>query len=58
MGRSAWANIPAIKNRRVIGIDKDIISRPCPRLTKGLVAVAGVLYPHRFEDIPGEYVLE
>lgn len=50
LARKAWKNISAIKANRLYGIDKDIVSRPGPRLTKGLMSVAGVLYPELFRD--------
>jgi iron complex transport system substrate-binding protein len=58
LSRAAWKSIPAVKNRRVVGIDKDLISRPCPRLTRGLLAVSKVLYPERFRDIEVEGILK
>ncbi|PZE20379.1 cobalamin-binding protein [Paenibacillus xerothermodurans] len=43
--RSGWAQIDAIKNNRLVGLDTNIISRPGPRLGEALVAVAKGLYP-------------
>ena len=51
LARKAWKNISAIKANRLYGIDKDIISRPGPRLTKGLLAVARALYPELFREV-------
>ncbi len=43
--RSSWANVDAIKNNKLAGVDKDWISRPGPRITAGLVDVAKGIYP-------------
>jgi iron complex transport system substrate-binding protein len=52
LARKAWKNIPALQKGRIYEVDRDIISRPGPRLTKGLHLVAGVLYPELFEEGP------
>jgi iron complex transport system substrate-binding protein len=44
-GRSGWDKIKAIQNDRVIGVDQDVLSRPGPRITEGLLAVAKAIYP-------------
>ncbi|UJF34471.1 ABC transporter substrate-binding protein [Paenibacillus hexagrammi] len=44
-GRSGWDQIDAIKNNRVVGIDQNLLSRPGPRMTDGLVAMAKAIYP-------------
>lgn len=44
-GRSGWDKIAAIKEGRVIGLDQNILSRPGPRLTQGLLDVAKAIYP-------------
>jgi len=43
--RSGWDQINAVKNNRVIAIDASILSRPGPRVTKGLVEIAKGIYP-------------
>ncbi|MGZ9583555.1 ABC transporter substrate-binding protein [Paenibacillus marinisediminis] len=43
--RSGWANIKAIQDKQVVGIDTNIISRPGPRLADGLKEVAKAIYP-------------
>jgi iron complex transport system substrate-binding protein len=48
--RTTWAHIAAIKNKRVYGIDPDIISRAGPRLTTGLEAIARKLYPDSYAE--------
>ncbi|MBB6675356.1 ABC transporter substrate-binding protein [Cohnella nanjingensis] len=44
-GRSGWDKIQAIKDNRIVGLDQDLLSRPGPRLTQGLLAVAKAVYP-------------
>jgi iron complex transport system substrate-binding protein len=44
-GRSGWDQIAAVKNDQVIGMDDNLLSRPGPRLTKGLIEVAKAIYP-------------
>lgn len=44
-GRSGWDQITAIKEGRVIGLDQNILSRPGPRITQGLLDVAKAIYP-------------
>jgi iron complex transport system substrate-binding protein len=47
-GRSGWDQIDAIKQGLVIGIDDNLLSRPGPRLTDGLVVVSKALYPEQW----------
>lgn len=44
-GRSGWNQISAIKENQVIALDDNLLSRPGPRLTKGLIEVAKAIYP-------------
>jgi iron complex transport system substrate-binding protein len=43
--RGGWEKIDAIKNNKVVGVDKDIISRAGPRMTQALVDIAKGIYP-------------
>ncbi|WNR43596.1 ABC transporter substrate-binding protein [Paenibacillus roseipurpureus] len=43
--RGGWDAIDAVKNKRVIGLDQNLLSRPGPRLTDGLVEMAKGIYP-------------
>lgn len=43
--RSAWKNIPAVKNNRIYDIDPSIVSRPGPRLIEGQEALFKAIYP-------------
>ncbi|WP_230633177.1 ABC transporter substrate-binding protein [Paenibacillus athensensis] len=45
--RSGWEQIDAVKNNRIIGIDQNLLSRPGPRLTQGLLEIAKGIYPDR-----------
>lgn len=44
-GRGGWEQITAIKEDRVIGLDDNLLSRPGPRVTQGLIEVAKAVYP-------------
>ncbi|ALS23504.1 ABC transporter substrate-binding protein [Paenibacillus naphthalenovorans] len=43
--RSGWDRIEAVKSNRLVGLDKDIMSRPGPRITQALTEVAKGIYP-------------
>ncbi|NOU64320.1 ABC transporter substrate-binding protein [Paenibacillus sp. LMG 31461] len=43
--RGGWDTIDAVKNKRVIGLDQNSVSRPGPRLTDGLLEMAKGIYP-------------
>jgi iron complex transport system substrate-binding protein len=43
--RGGWDAIDAVKNKRVIGLDQNSVSRPGPRLTDGLLEMAKGIYP-------------
>nr|WP_233448902.1 ABC transporter substrate-binding protein [Listeria weihenstephanensis] len=43
--RSAWKNIPAVKNNRIYEVDPSIVSRPGPRLIEGQEALFNAIYP-------------
>jgi len=42
--------IKAIKNKHIYLIDENIISRPVPRLYKGIVSIGMILYPDIFNQ--------
>lgn len=44
----AFASLPAVTNRRVYGIDPDLVSRAGPRLVEGLEQLARRLHPEAF----------
>ncbi|NQX59333.1 ABC transporter substrate-binding protein [Paenibacillus qinlingensis] len=43
--RGGWDAIDAVKNKRVVGLDQNSVSRPGPRLTDGLLEMAKGIYP-------------
>ncbi|NEW08183.1 ABC transporter substrate-binding protein [Paenibacillus sp. SYP-B3998] len=43
--RSGWDQIDAVKNKKVIGVDQNLLSRPGPRMTEGLLEMAKGIYP-------------
>lgn len=47
-GREGWDNVNAIKNQRVFDVDADSVTRPGPRLTKGIEELAKAIYPEIF----------
>ncbi|WP_341805052.1 ABC transporter substrate-binding protein [Paenibacillus turpanensis] len=44
-GRSGWDKIAAITGGQMVGVDDNLLSRPGPRVTKGLLAIAKGIYP-------------
>ncbi len=44
----AFATLPAVVNRRVYGLDPDLVSRPGPRVADGLERLARLLHPEAF----------
>jgi iron complex transport system substrate-binding protein len=44
-GRSGWDQISAVKNDQIIGLGDNLLSRPGPRITQGLIEVAKAIYP-------------
>jgi iron complex transport system substrate-binding protein len=47
--RPGWSQIAAIRNNRMVAIDDDLLSRPGPRLTQGLLDIAAAIYPERIQ---------
>jgi len=46
--RPGWSAIDAVKKRRVVAIDPDLVSRPGPRLADGVEQYAKLLHPELF----------
>lgn len=44
-GRSGWNQIKAIKEDRIVGLNDNLLSRPGPRVTQGLIELATAIYP-------------
>lgn len=43
--RAGWANIAAVKNKRVMPIDDNLVSRPGPRIVQGLEIALYLIHP-------------
>ncbi|WP_018752993.1 ABC transporter substrate-binding protein [Paenibacillus sanguinis] len=43
--RGGWEQIKAIKEDQVFGLEDNLLSRPGPRITQGLIEVAKAIYP-------------
>lgn len=48
LNREGWKNISAIKNKKVYNLDSDLVTRPGPRLVKGVEQLAHAIYPDVF----------
>ncbi|HET7629442.1 MAG TPA: ABC transporter substrate-binding protein [Bacillales bacterium] len=49
LSREGWQKVAAVKNHQVYAVDSDLVSRPGPRLTKGLEKLAQTVYPNVFQ---------
>lgn len=49
LNRPGWQNVAAVKNKRVYSINSDLVSRPGPRLVKGVEQLAHAIYPKVFK---------
>lgn len=49
-GRSSWSVIEAVQQERLVGIEKNLLSRSGPRITEALLQIAKGIYPERFAD--------
>lgn len=47
--RSGWSGIKAVKNLEVYDVDPDLVTRPGPRLIKGVEELAEKIYPDVFK---------
>ena len=50
--RSGYAGISAVRSRRILPIDDDLVSRPGPRLVLGVEAYARLVHPDVFGAAP------
>ncbi|MNJ38589.1 hypothetical protein D3C77_334380 [compost metagenome] len=48
--RGGWDQITAVKEDRVIGLDDNLLSRPGPRVTQGLIEIAKAIYPELIQQ--------
>ncbi|MEH7010491.1 ABC transporter substrate-binding protein [Neobacillus niacini] len=49
LSRQGWENVNAIKNKQVIDVDSDRVTRPGPRIVKGVEDLAKAVYPEVFK---------
>ncbi len=47
--RPGWENLSAVKNKKVVPFDDNLVSRPGPRLVDGLEQLAKLLHPELFK---------
>lgn len=47
--RSGWSEITAVREDRLVALDRDMLARPGPRLTDVLYEIARGVYPELFE---------
>lgn len=48
LGTKGWQDISAIKNKQVIDVNPDLVTRPGPRLAEGVEDLAKAVYPDLF----------
>ncbi len=48
--RGGWKSIQAIKEDRVEQLDSNIVSRPGPRITQGLLQISEAIYPEIYAE--------
>ncbi len=49
MSRTAWQNVPAVKEKKVYDVDSDLVTRPGPRIVEGVEELAKAIYPDVFK---------
>jgi iron complex transport system substrate-binding protein len=47
--RPGWSNITAVKNKRIVALNADLVNRPGPRAALGVENIAKALYPDLFK---------
>ncbi len=50
LAREGWAEVPAVKNKKVFDVDNDTVTRPGPRLIEGVETLAELIYPEVFKE--------
>ncbi|PLS15019.1 ABC transporter substrate-binding protein [Bacillus sp. M6-12] len=48
LARKAWQNVTAIKEKQVVDVDSDMVTRSGPRLAEGVEELAKAIYPDIF----------
>lgn len=49
--RGGWKNIKAVKDDRIEQLDTNIVSRPGPRITEGLLLISKAIYPETYAEV-------
>lgn len=49
LGREGWQDVSAVKNKQVIDVHSDLVTRSGPRLADGLEELAKAIYPEVFK---------
>jgi iron complex transport system substrate-binding protein len=49
LSRTGWQNVNAVKNKQVIDVNSDIVTRPGPRIVEGVEELAKAVYPKVFK---------
>ena len=49
LSRKGWENVNAIKNKQVIDVDSDRVTRSGPRIVEGVEDLAKAVYPEVFK---------
>ena len=49
LSREGWQDINAIKNKQVVDVHSDKVTRPGPRLVEGVEELAKAVYPDIFK---------
>ncbi|MBY0121195.1 ABC transporter substrate-binding protein [Bacillus sp. S/N-304-OC-R1] len=49
LGRDGWQDINAVKNKQVIDVDSDTVTRSGPRIVEGVELLAKAIYPDIFK---------
>lgn len=49
LGREGWKDVSAVKNKEVLDVHADLVTRPGPRLAEGLEELAKAVYPEVFK---------
>lgn len=49
LSREGWQDVNAVKNKRVVDVNSDIVTRSGPRLVEGVEEVAKAVYPDVFK---------
>ncbi|MDR6225913.1 ABC transporter substrate-binding protein [Desmospora profundinema] len=52
--RGGWKKVNALKEGRIEALEGNLVSRPGPRITQGLLHLAEVLYPEAYSDVVGQ----